>query len=526
MRRRDPEPDAELEALDPITGERLLDDAATSSAAVGTATEARRVAVARRAQRFRTARFAFLVLAIGCAASAAYFGVTIRQLREVERTWRTAIAADLARADADRQVLDTLEEVEGDDEHAATGPLGTIGDEVTRTLATAERSLADRRILDSKVSDLRDQMVEALRFRRFQLTPQRAQMGDTPLRKVDLAIDTQLDRWGLEPIEVDAPELRSLAGVLDGLRRFTDEPTGTTLFATTDDLTLITIDVDGSLARGRRVPRPVLRLLPAPGGVAVFDAVEVTVYPADVDAAPIAQVPASRHVFEAGDGTGDLWVVEAVPSSSAGTGTAVRRFRPTAGEALQAPFVVPAGRNAVGAAGGRVVLVDERGGLQLWTPATGEITVVSTDSSRFLDGDRERLLWQGPLPFGDPDSDGYLHLYEVESERRELMALPPTDAATADLAPDGTVAIAAGPLAGRLGSILVARAGTAALTGVDGPRASLRGDAVHWSDDGRTLFWLTPDGRIALRHGSTRDAEAATMRSGLAGLERMTILGR
>lgn len=519
MRRRESGP-GELEALDPLTGESLSRSFPTSPSPAGAPGRGgRRPEV--RASRLRRVRFVFGVLALICAGSAAYFGVTISQLRAVERTWREAIALDRSRASADVAVLQAIED-SGAGDDAAEERLAIIGDEAVASLARAERSLASRRILDSKVSSLRDQMIEALEFRRFQTTPQRRQMGSTPLQQVDFAIDVQLSRWGLRPTSPPQPTIRSLRGVLDELGRFTDEPLGATLFVA-DARTLITVDVDGSLARGRAVDGPIVRLLPAPGGAAVSNGAELVVYPADVDAPAIVRVPANGPVFEVADGTGDLWVVEQE--------TIVRRFRPAAGEALQAPTTLPPRRRVVGGAAGRLVLQrTDAGTLELWTPPTAtasESTVpLTTAFARFLAGDTERVLWQGPLPFADFGGDGYLHSLEIDSGERELIALPPTDAVSGAYAPDGTFAIIAGPPAGRLGRILVAAAGTSALAGTNSPGSLVRENSLRWSPDGAHLFWLTIDGRIAYRSGTDRDAPSTTLRAGLDGLDRLTVMGR
>jgi hypothetical protein len=397
-------------------------------------------------------------------------------------------------------------------------------------LVEAEQELAERRILDSKVSALRDEMRAALEFRRFQLTPQRTQMGDTPLRKVDGAIEAQLDRWGLAPVEVDAVALRSVGREIGRLHRFTDEPTGVTLMGMTPGGVLVTIDVDRSRAQGRELGRtPVVGVFPAPNGAAVWNGGNVTVFPADDAADPVAQVPASRPVFEVGDGSGDLWVVEAVGGGP--RATTVRRFRPVAGATFQAPVQVPLGKQVVGGAAGRLVLADEAtGALALYSPPTAggaaSTVVLSTGPARFLAGDERRVLWQGALPFGDSGSDGFLHLFHIATSARELLALPPTDAATGSLTDDGTIAIAAGPSAGRIGSVLVAEAGTAALVGVEGPRSSVRGNAPRWSDDGQLLFWLTPEGRVAMRRGTGPEARSSMVRTGLDGLSWLVVVDR
>lgn len=520
MRRRDPGP-VELEALDPVTGESLGVVPASSARTVDDA----RVPARTTARAARLRRLAILcgMLAVTCAAAAGYFAVSIAQLRGIERTWRSAMALDAARADADRQVRELLGDAASVDDQVTLVPLGAIGTEVAGGLRRHERTLADRRIFDSKVSDLRDAMVEALEFRRFQLSPTRNRIGDTPLQKVEVDISTQLDRWGLAPVRVAEPELASLAPALAQLRRYTDVETGVTLFAL-DDTTLHTIDVDGSTMRQRKVPFAG-NVISVSGGVAIGDGRLVVVYPPDPDADPMAVIEdedgSGIMAVAAGDGSGDLWVVQR-------GGTTVRRFHvdgTSSGWATE-PALLPRGRTVVGSTSDHLVLETPGGGLDLWSPSAPlEPTSLASEGARFLDAERSLVLFQGPLPFNRNAGSAFLHRYDVGTARRDLIGLPRTDAAAASLGPGGIAAVAAGPLAGRLGSILVLPPDAAALVGGrSGPRASVEEGSIAWAHDARSVFWLTPDGAIAIGYGSGPDTQL--LRTGLHGLDRLAVMGR
>lgn len=516
MRRREPGP-AELEALDPLTGEAL--SRSLPPAATMTATNL------RRARWLRRVATLLVVLSVACAATAAYFTVSIVQLRNVERTWRSAMALDAARAEADRQVRTLLEEVAPNDneEVSLLPPLGAIGSEVAGGLRRHERALADGRILDSKVSVLRDAMVEALEFRRFQLSPTRNRIGDTPLQRVELTIDDQLDRWGLAPSQIDEPTLASISPALAKLRRYADVQTGATLFAL-DGTTLHTIDVDRSRRRKRSLPTGISdRLVPVAGGVGVVAGGRLDVYPPDPAAPPLAAIDIDVvDVIAAGDRSGDLWIVQ-------GGGTTIRRFAVdgTGPGWKTEPAALPPGRALVGSTFDHLVLESPGNGLELWSASlTGPVTTLASQGARFLAANGSMVLFQGPLPFSPQDSTDFLHRYQVSTDRRDLIGLPRTDAASASLSTDGTAAVAAGPSAGRLGSILLLEPDAVALTGGNAvPRSSVKAGALAWAVDGRSLFWLTPDGAIAVSHGDGPGTRQL-LRTGLDGLDRLVVMGR
>ena len=519
MPRREPGP-AELEALDPLTGESLTSPGATATGP----TANRRDRRAARARTLRRVMVVSVLLAVTCASAGAYFAVSIAQLRGIERTWRQAMALDGARADADREVRDVLASVTSSDadDPSTLAPLEAIGTEVATGLRRHERALADRRILDSKVSDLRDAMVDALEFRRFQLSPTRDRIGNTPLERVESSIDDQLARWDLSPSEVDAPTLRSLAPALAELRRYADVDTETVLFAL-DGTTLHTIDVDASTRRRRSIPFPGV-LVPTNRGVAVVGTGRLVVYPPDPSAQPLATIDGDvLHAVGAGDGSGDLWVAQA------GAPT-VRRYRVDGASSgwAGAPVVLRPGRMLVGATADHLVLQTPTGGLVLVAPSTPDVErTLATADARFLDAEGTIVLFQGPLPFNPGNGSDFLHRYDVGTDLRDLIGLPRTDAATASIGRDGGAAVTAGPLAGRLGSILVLGPRTPALVGggTTGPRASVEPNTVAWAPDGEALFWLTPDGELAIAHGDGPGIRQR-LRVGLQGLDRLVAIGR
>ena len=520
MRRRDAEPTPELEALDPLTGETLRGEASSANDGaeqVGTRS-------IERARRLRLAARALALVGALCAAAAGYFGLSIVHLRGIERSWREAMAVDDARAAADRRVLALLAAAGDDTDEAELAALDPIGDEAAETLESIERGLRDRRIVDRKVSALRDQMVEALEFRRFQMSPQRGRLGNSPLIAVEVALASQLDRWDLDRASVEPPPLDALADQVERLGRFADEETDTVLFGVRRGTELLTIDVDAGTVRSRRLPQPAHELFPVEDGVAVADGIDVVVYPLDPTAEPLVRVPASRAVAT-GDGTSDLWLLAEDDASLRGT---VRRFRPAAGEQPQEAIALPPGRHVSGAATGVLVLADAAtGGLELWSPRTRSVTeVLSTSASRFLDGEGDLIAWQGPLEYGNPNSDGFVHRMSVSADRpRDLIGLPRTDAVSGVLTPAGDLVVALGPVAGEFGSVAVAPFDSPALFSARGPRVAVDADALALSPSGDVAFWRTPEGAIAI-FPLVDPPNASLLRSGLEGLERLVAIDR
>jgi hypothetical protein len=445
-----------------------------------------------------------------CGLAGAYFGVTVLHLRGIERTWRTAMAIDDARVRADQRIRSELERVAEAQDPAGRGPISAIGTEEATRLMRLEEALDDRSIFDSKVSALRDSMIEALRFRRFQMSPDRLLLGSTPLQSVERDLDAQLDRWGLEPASVGRQQIRALAPGLAELRRFADIDTGATLFALDGGGALVTIDVDASKVRRRPLDERPMKVVALPDAGAVLDRRGVTLYPIDPDAAAITHLSGTELVA-AGDGSGDVWVADHLD---------VHRVPTGGGPAADPGADLPVGRRLVGATASYLVLDDaESGRVELWSTEDHTTIVLTPGPGRFLAAIGDVVLWQGPLPFGPDEGSGFLHVLHVESGRRDLIALPRTDATAAAIARDGTIAIVAGPLAAPLGSIVLIAAGTTGLQGMPGPFSSVDPNSLSWSADG-WLFWLTPEGRIAVRRPGVQ-GNAQLLRTNLSGLRAL-----
>jgi hypothetical protein len=528
--RDDAAADLDLVALDPVTGAAL----ATSD---GDADVAHHRTARGRSRRRVAVLLAGLSLASGLAAG--WFGLSIRDLRSIERTWRTAMALAAARQRADT----SIHAVTRRDPDAARRPLGAVGDVESASYLRFERSLDERRVLDPKVSALRDEMVKALRFRRFQMTPERVRIGDTPLLRVDGELAHQLGRWNLGKTVVPPPVPDPFQQAVARLRDFSSEPTGgATLAAVTEAGRILTIDVDHSTVQ--RSPAgdhadPALpderttSLVPVPGGVAgmVGDTFTVLRPGEDGVARPVVRRRLLPHV-------------RVLPAGQDRDGAAFW-FVPPPGEcclervdfhAADAALVdggtiagqPPDGLVVVGATRDELILTTDAGGgrLDRWNPVTGAITPLAPTGARFLAANDDLVVWQGPLEPSDTGNGGFLHVLHLTSGERDLVAIPHTDAASAAISPDGqTIAVAAGPLAGRLGSVLLLHAGTTALVGTAGPRVAVDGPAMSWSPDSHSLFWRTPDGELAVLHG-TGQPRAELLRTGLEPVTAVVAFAR
>ena len=526
---REPPGDLDLIALDPVTGASLDPDAATAANGDddGPISDAELAADRRtvRARRLHRLAATLAGAAVAAAVMAGWFGLSIRHLREVEHTWRAALAVDQSRESADR----TIHLLVPGDSEAIRQPLDDVGDEEANRLLATERALDHQRILDPKVSKLRDEMIAALRFRRFQMTPERLQLGRTPIDRAEALLDDQLDRWGLHPTYVQPPRLRTLDDALEGLRRYSTLPTRTTLAALTTDGRVVEVDVDksttGQLATDADADAQTLAAVPG-GGLAVSKGNELAIL--DANGKPASTVDLAGGFVVPGGATSDgvvLWITHLSRSD-------VRRVvvqspsAVTVGDAV----ALPPGRTVVGANRDSLVLTpNDRGGpLERWNAATGATTALTPTNSRFLAADDDLILWQGPLDFTDTGNGGFLHLLHLDTGKVDLIGLTRTDAASATISPDGrTIAVAAGPLAGRIGSVLLLEVGTTGLVGTPGPRVAVDGPAMTWSLDSRTLFWRTPDGELAVRHvrdGSTPLTEI--LRTGLADVTAVAAIGR
>jgi hypothetical protein len=527
---RQPGADVDLVPLDPVTGASLGADGTPAGAAAAEGLD-RDVDIdvdvvdrARRARRLRRVAAVSAGISFAAAVMAGWFVLSIRDLQSIERTWRTGLAIDEARESADRSIrLLAPGETE-----AVRQPLDEVGDEEASRLEALERRLDHRRILDPKVSKLRDEMIGALRFRRFQMTPERLQLGRTPIDRVEAVLDDQLDRWGLHATYVEPPPLHAFDDALSGLRNYASQPTATMLAALTSAGDVVDIDVDRSTSRTRAdaATSEAEVLVPVAGGaVALVTDGDISsptraVVVVDRNGVTRATVDLRGREVVAGGG-GVLWLVGAADIRRA-------EARDPADVIVGQGFPIPTNRTVVGATRESVILGRDQpdAGLERWVPATGTITSLTTTRARFLAANEDLVLWQGPLDFSDTGNGGFLHLLHLDTGKHDLIGLARTDAASAAISPDGrTIAVAAGPLAGRLGSVLTLEVGTTALQGTPGPRVAVDGPALTWSSDSRTLFWRTPDGELAVRHAPAAGDAPLTevLRTGLSDLTAVAV---
>lgn len=435
--------------------------------------------------RRRLARL-LAVLSVGCAMAAGYFGFTILSLRSVERSWAQAMAIDAARRDADTAVVRAAEVGDPADRTSVQDALGPIGDEAAAGLQRKEDELRGRWIPDSKVDQLRDEMVAALQFRRFQLGPTRKLLGDTPLQKVEVELADQLGRFGLGRTRVRPPTLRSAAAALAVLARFTDLDTATVVAALDDVGRLITLDLDASSYAQRSTGIGDARLVAVGDLAIVVGGGRAVAYPAlDSEAGVRWTAPADDAVVARSVPGVALWLT---------IGDRVIGVDLDGATVPGVGFTLPTGSALVGdTIGGAIVRRPD--GLERRDPATGAVrgtmlplqVVGATTRLLVARSPAGRSLWV----FDDTDT--------LVAE-----AQVPGDAIGGLAAPGGNdvIAFAAGPTDTDPAApyVLRRRDGTrpTALVAVDGPRATTRPGSMAWSSDGRFLFWLTPAGRLAM----------------------------
>lgn len=501
-RRAGAEPN-DLEVLDPVTGEPLT--------AVGGRDGDRRrrperpAGTGRKSGWLRTLA-ALLVLAAAASASGAlYFGFTISSLRSIDRTWAEAMALDRARKAADVAVLEQHRSFDASDRDGTRrAAIGRIGEETAAGLRRHEDRLRARWIVDDRVDALRDAMAEALRFRRFQLSPDRTLLGDTPLQRVEELLEAQLARFDLERSTSPVPTLRSAVDAVAALRRFADVRTGTVL-AAVDERRLVTVDIDASTIETRLLTAPPTAVVRAAGLAVLLDESGlVTAYPLDPAEPPAWTVEASALVTSA---TGrDVWVQQGSDALAVDEGGSTSTATPLpAGSTLLAEtelgLLVQAGEEL------RIVAVAS--GAPLRTVAT---------TGRFAGASAGYVAVQTP---GRPT----LAIHRLADGVVTGIDLPRTDAGHIVQAPqDEVFAFAAGPLAGNIASILrlELRGNGWHLVGLDGPRGTVEEGGLVWSPSGETLFWLTPEGRVAYAGGD----EPALLRTTLDGLDRVVAFPR
>lgn len=501
--------DHELHALDPVTGEEI----ATAAASVVVRTRPR----SRRSRRLRIVSVSCAVLAVACAGEAAYFAMTARAVSGLERTWRRAMAVDEARATADGRIISTLEsfgDVESIDHF-----LIAIGSETSAALAELEGDLRRRRILDRRVSELRDQMAEALRFRQLQMSSARRRLGDRPIVTAEAALRRHMRRWGLAPTDVPPARLRSVGQALTRLERFTDEPTGTVIAALRIG-ELLTIDVDAGTVRSQPVAGPVGFLLGVGDDTVVVTGKHgISAY--HLYAPPGAPPRWSRrgvaaHPLADADG---LWVDE---------GGRILRLRPD-GEVVDGPFVVPRDTIVVAAMRGGLVLSTfsetREDVVELWDPVSGSRTTLATSVRRFIGAGPTIAVVESPRTPAELERDRratpVARIVDPSGKPLDRVDFPSDVALMAQRPGSDEVAVAVGPLAGRIASLFRIAPG-AAVVGLQRPRAVVTPGSLAWAPSGDALFWLTPDGALALHHVAMRRSQP--LRSSLRDVEQIVAL--
>lgn len=496
----------DLEVLDPLTGEAVPHDRPAL------APDERGDGVRRR----RRLAVGLTLASVLCAGAALWFGLVISSLRAAEEVWAQAMALDGAREAADQAVRDRLATVGNpEDDAAGRAAIRSIGEETATRLLPFEERLREQRIADDRVSDLRDLMLEALQFRRFQLSAERGLLGDTPLRKVETELDAQLDRFGLERSTPPAARLASVAPALAALDRFADEETGTVLVASSfglgagRDRELYVVDIDASTVTRRTLPEHAPDLLAAGDLVIASDGSTTTAYPLDVDE-PARWSRAGPIGVAGRPGTGvAMWAwAEAGPvpigfDGREGPPVPFRQRSDLEGEPWQLLADTDSGLLFAGPADGQLAGRGPiRTALRLVDHRTGQVVRTIETGGRFAGASPGFVAVQLP---GRP----VLEIHRLADGTSIELPLPRTDAGRIVQAPGREAfAFAAGPLAGNIASVLRLEFEGRSwnLLGVGGPRATVRPNTLVWSPSGDHLFWITPNGHLAMARDEDRRA--------------------
>jgi len=505
MRRRVVEDD-DLEALDPTTGDALVGGLTPTPLPTG-----HRASWTTYRRRLRRARLVFIVLSFTSAGIAAYTGWSIATLRRVERTWRTAMAVDAVRQQTDQAIFDDLERFDPDDDTIDSFLVG-VGVAATSELAKAETNLARQRIPDRRTAVLRDLMVEALEFRQRQMSPQRRQLGNTPLLLADDALATELRRWRLDPDPVDSSPVAAATDTLARLGRYADEPTSTILVALgKDGFSLLTIDIDGSALASRAISTVAERIL------AVAPDVVIAVGPNGASAYTLGSPSSSGPLWErpgatafAVPGDDHLWLRQ---------DTEVFRLRGD-GSIAAGPFVLPPNSEPVGAAGAGLVLQSSpptgNDDVDLWIPDTGRSTRLATGVRRVVGAGPSMVVAERRRAEEDVRLSGrFDDVSQVISDRgRTIETIDFNFPLGFAVQRPGGIEIAAsgGPLDGNIARVF--RFTLPGFQALDRPRASIEAGALAWSPDGEVLFWSRPDEGLAIHQPARRRQQSLRVSTG------------
>jgi hypothetical protein len=131
---------------------------------------------------------------------AAYGWTTANVLRRIEQAWLAADSMRIDRAEVDTRLANT----DVDPQLRQTVALA-LDEEQRLTLQDITRRLSGQRILDPRVSDLRDEMVSALAAESRTLGADNRLEAFTELLLVDEKLDQQLGRFWLQPGDVREP---------------------------------------------------------------------------------------------------------------------------------------------------------------------------------------------------------------------------------------------------------------------------------------------------------------------------------
>ncbi len=508
MKRRRVVEEDDLEALDPTTGDAL---AVEASAPPSRPVTGDRASWATYRRRLRRARIVFVLLSFTSAGFAAYTGWSIATLRRIERTWRTAMAVDVIRSQTDNTIFNVLGEYDLIDDKVDAHLVG-IGSAAASELAKAETALGRESTPDRRTALLRDLMIDALEFRQRQMSPQRRQLGNTPLTFADDVLAMELRRWRLDPVPVDPAPFPAATDAVARLRRFADDPTSTVLVALADDgLSLLTIDVDASTSTRRAIPVAADRLLAvAPDIVVALRSNGISAYALGSPSTegPLWERPAAMAYAVPGDD--HLWIRE---------GTDVLRLRGD-GSSVAGPFPLPPGLEPVEAVGDGLVLqslsTTENHAVDLWLPDAGRRIRLASGVRRVVGAghsvvvvERARSLEESRLTgeFGD--------VVEVISDRGRVIETIEFNVpfGFAVQRPGGIeVAASGGPLAGNIATVF--RFTIPGFLAPNGPRALIEPGAVAWSTDGDFLFWSRPDKGLAIHDPARRRQQTLRFSSG------------
>jgi hypothetical protein len=287
--------------------------------------------------------------------------------------------------------------------------------------------------------------------------------------------------------------------------------------------TLLTVDLEADTISRRSIPVQVDRVLAVgPTTVVVVGGNGTVAYGLDGerDPAPRWERPGA-FAFATPNDEG-LWLVE---------GPTVLRLDPE-GRAVAGPFTLPPATAVAGAMEGGLVL--EPAGppatrtIQLWEPATGARTTLATNIGRFVGASRGFALVEGPLSLAEAArSSGagrfgdVLRIVDRSGATVRVLGLPASVGVAAQRPDERELAVAVGPLAGRLASVF--RIGLqdedALLAPVTGPRAKIGRGSLVWSRSGASLFWVTPDGRLAVHDRAAR--RSAIVRAPVQGVDQI-----